>query len=101
MHIAAAFGINMSLLRTCRYHIFPPNVPLQLEDFPFFRHRLHLIQVKMDEWRPQRVGELWTRGYRDPLTYYTFITAIFFGVIGIIELTVNFIQAITSTRGGR
>ena len=86
----------MSLLRTCRYQIFPTNVPLQLEDFPFFQHRLRLIQQKMDEWRPQGVMELWVRGYRDPLTYYTFVTAIFFGILGIVGLAASIVQAVAS-----
>lgn len=96
MHIATTNGVNMSVLRTCRFHIFPVNVPLQLEDFPFFQHRLHLIQEKMDEWRPQSVKQLFTRGYRDPINYYTFVTAMFFGVLGIVGVAASIVQAVAS-----
>lgn len=94
LHIAAHLGVNMSILRTCRDHIFPPNVSLQLEEFPFFQHRLHLIQEKMDEWRPQKVNELWMRGYSDPLNYYTFIGGLFFGILGIVGVAASIIQAV-------
>jgi len=93
MRIAVSMGVDMSVLRAFRYDIFPSNIPLQLEDFQFFQGRLRLIQQKMDDWRPQRVRELWKRGYRDPLTYYTFVTAIFFGVLGIVGLVASIIQA--------
>jgi len=96
MHIAQNLGVNMVILRAFRHHLFPENITLQLEDFPFFQHRLQLIQEKMDEWRPQKVTELWTRGYRDPLTYYTFVTAMFFGVVGILGLAAGIVQAYAS-----
>jgi len=49
LRIGQTLSVRISFLRACRYHIFPTNVPVQLEDFPFFQHRLHLIQLKMDE----------------------------------------------------
>lgn len=49
LHIAKRLDVNISILLTCRDHIFPSNVSLQLEDFPFFQHRLRLIQEKMDD----------------------------------------------------
>lgn len=94
LHVATRLGVNMSLLRTCRDHIFPDNVSLQLEDFPFFQHRLRLIQEKMDDWRPQKVKELWMRGYSDPLTYYTFIGGLFFGILGIVGVAASIVQAV-------
>jgi hypothetical protein len=93
LRIAHGLGVDISLLRAWRFNIFPTNVPLQLEDFPFYQHRLSLIQQKMEDWRPQRVFELWTRGYRDPLTYYTFITGMFFGILGILGLVSGILQA--------
>ena len=50
----------------------------------------------MEEWRPQKIRELWIRGYRDPLTYYTFVTAIFFGIIGVLSLAAGIVQAYAS-----
>jgi hypothetical protein len=96
MKIAHELGVDVNLLRVWRYVIFPMNIPLQLEDFPFYQHRLSLIQQKMEDWRPQKVTELWTRGYRDPLTYYTFVTGIFFGILGILGLVAGILQAYSS-----
>jgi hypothetical protein len=84
----------MSFLLTCRDHIFPSNVSLQLEDFPFFQHRLRSIQEKMDDWRPQKVKELWMRGYSDPLNYYTFIGGLFFGILGLVGVAASIVQAV-------
>ena len=99
--IAANLNINMSLLRTFRYYIFPANVPLQLEDFPFFQHRLSLIQTKMDSWVPQSIRQLSIRGYHDPVNYYTFITALFFGILGVVGVAAGIVQAVgTFTQSG-
>ena len=91
----------MSLLRTFRYYIFPANVPLQLEDFPFFQHRLSLIQTKMDSWVPQSIRQLSIRGYHDPVNYYAFITALFFGILGVVGVAAGIVQAVgTFTQSG-
>jgi hypothetical protein len=100
MRIATNLGVNMSLLRAFRYHIFPDNVPLQLEDFPFFQHRLNLIQTKMDDWVPQNITQLWVRGYHDPVNYYTFVTALFFGILGVVGVAAGIIQTVGTFTNG-
>jgi hypothetical protein len=69
------------------------NLP-RLEDFVLLRPRLHELQRQMNGWRPQTLGELWQRGYKDPLTWYGFIFAVFVGIIGILSLAVSIIQTV-------
>ena len=67
------------------------NIP-RLEDFVLLRHRLSELQTEMNEWRPQTIGDLFKRGYRDPLTWYGFWFATFIGIVGICSLGVSIAQ---------
>ena len=67
------------------------NIP-RLEDFNLLRPRLHELQREMNEWRPQRFGDLFKRGYKDPLTWYGFWFAVTVGVIGVLSLGVSIAQ---------
>jgi hypothetical protein len=69
------------------------NIP-RLEDFELLRPRLAELQREMNEWRPQNVGQLFKRGYNDPLTWYGFWFAGFVGVIGILALAVSITQTV-------
>jgi len=64
------------------------NIP-RLEDFLFLRPRLYELQREMIEWRPQKVGDLLRRRYKDPLTWYGFWFATVIGSIGILSLGVS------------
>jgi hypothetical protein len=64
---------------------------LQLEDFPHFQHRLDRIQQKVRDWRPQNLRQLSKQGYSEPLRYFTFITAMFFGTLDIFGLVAGII----------
>jgi hypothetical protein len=67
------------------------NIP-RLEDFQLMRRRLYELQKQMNDWRPQGVRDLFKKGYKDPLTWYGFIFAISFGLIGILGLAVAIVQ---------
>ena len=71
------------------------NIP-RLEDFYLLRPRLYELQREMNEWRPQRVIDLFRRGYRDPLTWYAFWFAAFVGIVGMASLTVSIAQTVAS-----
>jgi hypothetical protein len=43
----------------------------------------------MTDWRPLQLGGLRHRPYRDSLTYYAFIFAVFFSILGLIGLGVG------------
>lgn len=67
------------------------NIP-RLEDFVLLRPRLAELQTEMNDWRPQTIGDLFKRGYRDPLTWYGFWFATFIGIVGICSLGVAIAQ---------
>jgi hypothetical protein len=64
------------------------NIP-RLEDFVLLRPRLSELQREMNEWRPQRMKDLFRRGYKDPLTWYGFWFAAIIGSIGILSLGIS------------
>ena len=64
------------------------NIP-RLEDFLLLRPRLFELQREMNEWRPQKLRDLFRRGYKDPLTWYGFWFATIVGSLGILSLGVS------------
>lgn len=64
------------------------NIP-RLEDFVLLRPRLFELQKEMNDWRPQQMGDLFRRGYKDPLTWYGFWFAAIIGSIGILSLGIS------------
>lgn len=59
LRVGARLGVNMSLLRACRDHIYPDNVSLQLEDFPFRFANLIEINTPMTPWLLHLIIEIW------------------------------------------
>jgi hypothetical protein len=43
----------------------------------------------MMEWKPLVVRDILTRPYHDPLSYFAFWFAVFFGLIGLLSLGLN------------
>jgi len=68
----------------------------RLEDFNIYAKRLEYIQRKMRLWHPQTLQELAIRPYKDPLTYYAFWFAGFFGIASIILVFLGIIQTYTA-----
>ena len=56
----------------------------QLENFSLYASRLQYIQRKMESWRQQTLNELSIRPYKDPITFYAFWFAGFFGFSSIL-----------------
>jgi hypothetical protein len=69
------------------------NIP-RFEDFVLLRPRLWELRQEMEDWRPQRVRDLFQRGYRDPLTWYGFWFATIVGTLGILSLGVSIAQLV-------
>lgn len=74
------------------------NIP-RLEDFILLRPRLFELQKEMNDWRPQRVSELFRRGYKDPLTWYGFWFAFIVGSLGTLSLAVSITQTVKQFTG--
>jgi len=59
------------------------------EDFNYYRPHLALLQKEMSEWKPQRLRDLLTPGYKDRFWWYTTWGAITLGTISIITSIVQ------------
>jgi hypothetical protein len=65
-----------------------------ISDFPIYGSRLQYIHQRMTDWRPLHVLDLWYQPYRDPLSYYAFCFALFFGALGLGSLILNIYSAV-------
>ena len=74
------------------------NIP-RLEDFVLLRPRLFELQREMNDWRPQKVADLFKRGYKDPLTWYGFWFATIVGSLGILSVTISIMQTVKQFTG--
>jgi len=74
------------------------NIP-RFEDFTLLRPRLWELRQEMNDWRPQRVRDLFRRGYRDPLTWYGFWFAAIVGTLGTLSLGVSVAQLVQAIVG--
>lgn len=87
--VALAAQVRPLDFKTVFYDILDfGNIP-RLEDFVLLRPRLFELQREMNEWRPQRMKDLFRRGYKDPLTWYGFWFATIIGSIGILSLGIS------------
>lgn len=79
-----------------RYQEVIPNAErLNYADFPIYEHRLRTLRAYMDTARPRGLRKLW-RDNRDSLAYYTFWSAVTFGlgavILAITSLAVSIAQ---------
>jgi len=61
------------------------------ENFNYYRPHLALLQKEMYEWKPQRLRDLFTPGYKDRFWWYTTWGAITLGTISIITSIVQIV----------
>jgi hypothetical protein len=89
----------MTLIREFRDNYLLIQSELQLQDFPIYASRLHSVQTKINEWRPQRFREMWIRPYKDPIAFYAFWFAGFIGLVGILGLGATLAQTYATFKG--
>ena len=95
--IANSLGIDLALVLEYRQQVSTVQ-DLQLRHFPIYSSRLQTIQQKMNDWKPQRISDLWVRPYRDPLAFYAFWFATFIGIMSIFALGASLAQTYASLK---
>lgn len=87
-------GIDMNIIRDYRDRWSGNISSVHISDFPIYGSRLQHIHQRMTDWRPLHVLDLRHQPYRDPLSYYAFCFAIFFGGLGIGSLVFTIYGAV-------
>jgi hypothetical protein len=72
-----------------------------ITDFPIYGSRLETINQRMTDWRPLHLKDLRYRPYRGSVTYYAFIFAAIFGVLGIAQLVLSIVSVATGGSKGQ
>ena len=82
-------GVDMDVLRDYRNRWANDSSLSSLADFPIYGSCLRHIHERMLNWRAVTLSDVRYRPYQDPLGYYAFWFAVFFGVLGIIGIAVK------------
>lgn len=97
-YIGKSLKLNMDLIQDFSKVYSSVHTDFRLQDFPLYGSRLQNVQRKMNEWRPQTITELAVRPYQDPLTFYAFWFATFFGTVSILGLGASIVQAVVGIK---
>ena len=89
---------HMELIKLYQARYAPSHADFGLHHFPIYGSRLRYITQKMDDWRPQSIGQLAVRPYKDPLSFYAFWFATFIGFVSLLGLGATMAQTYAGFR---
>jgi hypothetical protein len=67
-----------------------------LSHFEYYRPHLALLMKQMNEWKPQRRGDLLQPGYHDRFTYYSTMFGVWVGVLGLVGVISTIIGTVVA-----